>query len=130
MSGRDKYAEINAALIRALPELKRRYEEESRAWGEEMGPHVIYGDVLSPYLSQLLTHGEEHESLQRVFSFLEEMLAHPDPEYGEVVRTTIAEDLEGHPDLLARARAFMGPLLADATRDSAGPRRPRRLRRS
>lgn len=130
MSDATKYREINAALVRALPELKARYEEETAAWGEEMGPHVIYGDVLNPYLSRLLSSAsvEDDAVLRRIFDFLEEMLAHPDPDYSEVVRTTVAEDLEGQPDLLNRARRFMGPLMAEATRDPAGPRRPRRLR--
>ncbi len=95
-----------------------------------MGPHVVYGDVLNPYLSHLLARGtsDNDATLRRVFGFLEEMLAHPDPEYGEVVRTTVGEHLESDPDLLARARVFMGPVLAEATRDSVGYRRPRRLR--
>jgi hypothetical protein len=130
MSDPTKYRAINAALVRALPELKPRYDDETAAWGEEMGPHVIYGDLLNPYLSQLLLRASDEDEavLRRIFGFLEEMLAHPDPHYGEVVGTTVAEHLEGHPDLLGRARRFMGPMMAEATRDPAGPRRPRRLR--
>lgn len=132
MSDPAKYREINGALVRALPELKARYDEETAAWGEEMGPHVIYGDVLNPVLSELLSRdydpGEDVEMLRRIFNFLEELLAHPDPEYAEVARTTVAEHLDGHPDLLARARRFMGPLMAKATRDPGRPRPRRRLR--
>lgn len=54
VSSPDKYREINTALVHALPELREKYEYESCAWAEEMGPHVIYGDVLNPYLAQLL----------------------------------------------------------------------------
>jgi hypothetical protein len=132
VSASPKFSEINTALVRALPELKPRYDEETAAWGEEMGPHVIYADLLNPYLAELLSKEDEesHAALARVFAFLEAMLAHEDEDYAEVVRTAVAEDLESRADLLDRARPFMGPLMAEATRVSAGPRRPRRLRES
>jgi hypothetical protein len=128
-----KYREINGALVRALPELRPRYEEERVAWDEEMGPHVVYADVLNPFLLELLEsrgddRGNTEDALVRAFAFLDELLAHHDPDYADVARTTVAEELEAHPKLLTRARRYMGPLMAEATRDSPGPRRPRRLR--
>lgn len=131
MTDQGKFRQINRALLEALPELTRRYDEEIAAWGEEMGPHVIYGDVLNPFLLGLLDRpgGDgSQRTLRRAFAFLDEMLDHPDPEYVDVVQTAVAEELEGHPELLLRARPFMGPLMAHATRDSPGPRRPSRLR--
>lgn len=131
MTSSVKYRRINAALVEAVPELRGRYEEEVEAWGEEMGPHVIYGDVLNPYLAQLLDAPADRkadEQLRRVFGFLEELLAHPDPEFADVARTTVAEDLESDPALLERARLYMGPRMAEATRDRLPFRTPRRLR--
>jgi hypothetical protein len=120
---------MNRALVRALPELGRRYAEETAAWGKEMGPHVMYADLLNPLLADLLRR-DDHANLRRVLDVLEKLLAHPDPAYGEVVRTAVAEDLEGRPELLVRARPHMGPLMAEATRSRAGVRQPRRLRRT
>lgn len=131
MTSSVKYRCINAALVKAVPELQSRYEEEVEAWGEEMGPHVIYDDVLNPYLAQLLdapTDRKADEQLRRAFGFLEELLAHPDPEFGDVARTTVAEDLGSNPALLERARLYMGPRMAEATRDRLPFRTPRRLR--
>lgn len=131
MTASAKYRRINAALIEALPELRERYEEEVAAWGEEMGPHVIYGDLLNPYLGQLLDFANEQrtrENLRRVFDFLEDLLGNADPDFADVARTAIAEDLRSDRDRLDRARPLMGPLMADATRDRLPYRRPRRLR--
>jgi len=128
----EKFRRINEALVEAVPELRDRYQREVAAWGEDMGPHVIYGDVLSPFLSQLLDASDEPgnaEILRRVFAFLEELLAHPDPDFSDVARTTVAEDLESDRSRLERARAFMGPRMAEETRDWLPYRRPRRLRR-
>lgn len=125
-----KYKQINAALVQAIPELRERYEQEVEAWGEEMGPHVIYGDLLNPYLAQLLDSPHDpqaEQTLHRAFAFLERLLEHPDPDYSDVARTTVAEDLESNRTRLRRARPFMGPLMAEATRDRLRYRRPRRL---
>lgn len=126
-----KYKRINAALVEALPELRAKYENEVAAWGEEMGPHVIYGDLLNPYVGQLLESVNEQgarDDLRRVFTFLEDLLANSDPDFADVARTTIAEDLRSNRDRLDRARPFMGPHMSEATRDRVSYRRPRRLR--
>lgn len=125
------YRRINAALVEALPELRAKYEAEVAAWGEEMGPHLIYGHLLNPYLGQLLEFTNEQsarDNLRRVFAFLEALLGDSDPDFADVARTTIAEDLQSNRDRLDRARPFMGPLMADATRDRLPYQRPRRLR--
>lgn len=114
----ESFARINEALVRAVPELRGKYAEETDAWGEEMGPHVIYGDVLNPYLTDLLQAGDDptaEEALGRIFAFLERMLGDPDPEVSNVAATTVAEHLESDPHL-ERARLFMGPMMTEATR--------------
>lgn len=126
-----KFAKINEALVSAAPELRRKYVEETEAWGEEMGPHVIYGDVLNPYLTDLLQAGDDptaEEALGRIFVFLERMLGDPDPDFSEVVTITVAEHLESDPEL-ERARLFMGPLMAEVMRPRPPRVPPRRLER-
>jgi hypothetical protein len=128
MSSDSKYRAVNEALATAIPELRPRYEQELTAWGEEMGPHVIYADVLNPFLAQLLAAPDENEeTLRRIFQFLEELLAHPDTDFSDVARVTVAEDLESDRDRLEVAREFMGPLMLEETRNRLAYRpRPRR----
>jgi hypothetical protein len=126
-----KYRLVNEALVEAVPELRGRYEQEIAAWAEEMGPHVIYADVLNPYLAQLLDAPDEPgnaEILRRIFDFLEQLLANPDGDFSDVARTTVAEDLESDRNRLEVARRFMGPRLAEETRNRLPFRRPRRLK--
>lgn len=126
-----RFRRVNEALVNALPELRSRYEQEIAAWNEEMGPHVIYGDILNPYLARLLDAPEEPgntEILRRVFDFLEQLLASPDPDFSDVARTTVAEELESDRSRLERARRFMGPRMAEETRDRLPYHRPRRMR--
>lgn len=125
------FRRVNQALVEALPELRPRYEEETEAWGEEMGPHVIYADVLNPYLTDLLQSADDSSTgaaLGRAFAFLETLAQDADPEAANVATTTVAEHLESDRESLDRARPFMGPLMAAATRNRLPYRVPRRLR--
>lgn len=124
------YRSVNQALVSAVPELASAYEEETAAWGQEMGPHVIYGTLLNPYLSELLTSDDPNArgTLRRIFQFLDELAANPDEEFSSVARATVAEFLESDPDLLARARLYMGPVMSEYARERLPFRRPRRLR--
>jgi hypothetical protein len=122
------YRRVNEALVRRLPELRAEYEREIAEWGEEMGPYVIYGAILNPYLDRLLETEDSasDDDLRRVFAVLEELVA--DPLTTDVVITEVGDHLQGDRDALGRARLFMGPLIAEHTRDRLPFRRPRRLR--
>jgi hypothetical protein len=125
-----KYRSVNEALVRAVPELKERYEHETAEWGEEMGSHVIYGTILNPYLERLLAaDDEDKEALKRIFDFLEEIASDPDPYVSEVATTTVAECLEETEDRLNRARPYLGPVMAQYARTRLPYRLPRRLRK-
>jgi len=122
-----RFRRVNEALVHALPELRPRYEEETEAWGGEMGPHVIYADVLNPYMTDLLQSADDPATgaaLSRVFAFLEMLAEDSDPE----ATTTVAEHLESEPELLDRARRFMGPSMAAAIRNRVPCRVPKRFR--
>lgn len=65
------YGNVCEMLVECMPELKEAFEAELRWWGSERpGPHVVYGDILNPYLDALLQSGDE-AALRRVFDFLE-----------------------------------------------------------
>ena len=123
-----EYRRVNEALVRRLPELRTEYEREIAEWGEEMGPHVIYAAILNPYVTRLLESKDSasEEDLRRVFAVLEDLVA--DPMTADVVITEVGEHLASDRDLLGRARLFMGPLMAEHTRDRLPFRRPRRFR--
>jgi hypothetical protein len=58
------YANVAEALVKAVPDLRAHYEEELRWWGDEKpGPHIIFGDVLNPYLIDLLDSGHHEDKL-------------------------------------------------------------------
>ena len=103
-----KYDSLVQYLIEAVPELRSHYESWYEEMGEDFGPHVVYGDVLNPYLLTLLkSEGHEHE-LQRIFSFLERLASSDNARIREVVEVTVCERLGDHTELLAKARKYMG----------------------
>jgi len=49
------YDNLSEKLVEAVPEIKEQYAQELRWWGDETpGQHVIYGDLLNPYIVSLL----------------------------------------------------------------------------
>jgi len=101
----------NAAdkLVESLPELNESYQAELKWWGTDRpGPHIIYGDILNPYIDRLLQAGEE-AGLRRVFAFLEALSQNEDKRVQELVAVTVCEYLGNDPKKLQAARQFMGP---------------------
>jgi len=107
-----KYEEISQLLIKEFPELEEKYRKELEWWDdEEPGPHNIYGDVLNPYLLDLLRKENHNKKLRDIFSFLEELANSDNKKVQEVVTFTILERLSSEPDLLKKAQKYMGPKL-------------------
>jgi hypothetical protein len=103
------YANVAEALVEAVPELRPRYEAELRWWGNEQpGPHVIFGDVLNPYLIELLDSAGHEDKLRQVFQFLERLATHEDVHVQELVAVTVCERLGDCREHLQRAQKFMG----------------------
>ena len=64
------YANVAEALV-AVPDVRGRYEEERCLWGDEKpGPHIIFGDVLTPYLIDLLNSSARKGNCGRSLSSL------------------------------------------------------------
>ncbi len=103
------YDDISNALVEYLPELREVYEAELKWWGDEQpGPHVIYGDILNPYIDRLL-QSEEAVALRRVFDFLEMLARSEDLRVQELVAVTVCEYLGNNDEHLHQARHFMRP---------------------
>lgn len=103
-----RYEDVSDALTKHLPELRSRYEVELKWWGDERpGPHVVYGDILNPYIDRLLQSREE-AALHRVFNFIELLSSSGDLRVQELVTVTVCEHLGDDEARLHQARRFMG----------------------
>jgi hypothetical protein len=96
-------------LVAAVPELRSGYEGTLFWWGgEEPGLHLLFGEVVNPYLMRELKTRDSGDDLKRIFDFLERM-ATTDDELANVVAVTVCERLGDEQEVLARARRLMGP---------------------
>ena len=115
-----RYEDLNAWLVEEIPELDEPYGKEREWWGEEKpGPHVVYGNLLTPYIVRLLESGDSRESIKRAFGLLETLLAHEDVRVQEVAAVTVLEALQGNPEWLDLIRPQAGPLARQAVRELA-----------
>jgi hypothetical protein len=103
------YDNVVEALMEAVPELRATYEAECHQWGDEPpGPHVIFGDILNPYLVDLLGSDRQDAKVHQVFQFLEPLANHEDVHMQELVAVTVCERLGDDPKILHRAHKYMG----------------------
>src|SRR5678815_2885112 len=94
------YENVSDVLVEHVPELKEQYQEELKWWGDQRpGPHVVYGDILNPYLDRLLQSGDEAK-LRQVFEFVEMLAGNPDSRVQELVAVTICEHLGSNAERL------------------------------
>ncbi len=104
-----KYDELTNLLIKEIVELKSVYEQELEWWdGQSPGAHNIFGDVLNPYLIELLNENREKTKLKKIFKFLEEMANSEDELLKEVLACTVLERLGDDKAILEIAKRYMG----------------------
>lgn len=86
-------AELNGMLIDRLPDLREKYLSEVE-WqdGDDTGSHIVYGDVLRPYLRECIVQGNEPE-YRKILDFLEDLLRLNDGYAEEVVCLSVLESL-------------------------------------
>lgn len=103
-------------LISFFPDLHDRYRSEVDSWRPEMpGPYVVYEDLFYPYVEKLLA-SKDATGIQRVFDFIEFLLAADDTRLHDLVRIAILTPLTVDPSQLADARGYMGPAATAALR--------------
>ena len=102
-------------LVRRVPALKPRLEEEKARWAPDQPGHdIIFGDLFVPYLLGLLEEPDLHaDELVRSFALVEELASDSDERVVGVAVVSILEALEDHPELLNRADRWLG----SSTRD-------------
>jgi|GEM_PF-780548 len=103
------YSTVDIELIREIPEIKPFYDEELESWDEEIpGQHIIFGNVLDPYLINLLEINEDKELLGRIFDFLEKMATCSYVKVQDVLGATVLERLGDDKTILKKAQEYMG----------------------
>ena len=85
--------ELNLKLIKAFPEIKGVYYEET-SWqdGDETGSHVVYADVFVPFIKAQISAGKE-PGLVDVFCYIEGLLELNDKYVNEVIALSVVESL-------------------------------------
>ena len=115
-----RYGDLGTKLIEEIPELEGAYRELLKWWGEETpGPHIIYGDVLTPYIIRVLESGDEPAAITRAFELLETLIADEDVHVQEVAVVTVLERLQDNEEWVRLMRPHLGPLAKQAVRDLA-----------
>ena len=111
------YENMNQRLVEVLPERQEAYEGLLEWWGdEEPGQHVVYGDLINPWLFDLLDEPIDEELFGRIFGLMEELANHEERHVREVVVVTILEYLLHDDAKHERARAYMGPTTLNYSR--------------
>lgn len=83
--------ELNLKLLEYLPEIKGKYDEEV-SWqeGDDTGSHVVFGDVVFPYI---LEHKKDADVKRNCFEAIEKLLKADDEYATEVVLLSLLENL-------------------------------------
>ncbi len=106
--------ELNLKLLEKIPKIKELYEAEV-SWqeGNETGSHIVFEDVLVPFIKEQLKNGNE-VMLREVFVFIEELLIQKDEYASEVVEFSVIESLTFDEEI--KSREYMKYLGANTAR--------------
>src|SRR5262245_34679321 len=62
------YQDLSAALLAKVPEFRIPFEQLRRTYGgDKPGQHIVFGDIVSPFLEEHLKNREDREVLTRIF---------------------------------------------------------------
>lgn len=93
-------------LLKQIPELRHKYENEVNYWSPEQPPsHVVYGDLFCKFVRDArssLTERNKQEVvslLTRCFQLIEELARSKDFETQCIVKATVLESLLGDSDI-------------------------------
>lgn len=104
------YLTLVDRLLEVVPELRDAYNEELEWWApDQAGPHIIYGDLLNPYLTNLLESGGNPDALKRIFGLLEEIIGNPNEPIRSVAAASVLEYLWSEKRWRDEASNWMGP---------------------
>lgn len=101
------YTKVVDELLTVIPELKPHFEEECK-WWDEILQHIVFGDVVVPFVLELLSGESEQKTLERMFAFFERMATSSDDMVSELLGVSVLEQLGDDPDILSKAVRYMG----------------------
>ena len=105
-----EYDRLSEQLIKVVPEIRIPYETELRVWRTDVpGQHIIFGDLLAPFLVAELERGKRKKLLRRIFDLLEEMATDPDVLVQEVAQQAVLSNLCGQQPWSSRLDRYLGP---------------------
>jgi hypothetical protein len=114
------FASLNDLALREFPELVPRYRAELEAWkGEIPGQHIVFADVLTPYLVELVENPRSTDRARRAFSFLERLASQDEPKIREVVALSVLDPLRNR-SKREKWIGFLGPKMWEILRDLEG----------
>ena len=106
-----RYGDLGAKLVEEIPQLEDAYEKMLESWAPERpGPHIIYGDLLTPHIVRLLESGDDPDAIKKAFNLLERLIADDDEYVQEVAVVTVLERLQGDQQWLRLMKRYVGPL--------------------
>lgn len=102
--------ELNLKLITLLPELEPLYRQEIE-WqdGDEIGSHVVFEDILVPYILDCIRNGDE-KGVRRSFGSIEALLFLKYKYAEEVIAFSVIESLIFSIDIKEDLYSCMGNL--------------------
>ena len=114
------YQNMCEKLVEAIPSLKINYAKELKWWdGKNPGPHNIYGDVLNPYIEELVKFkNQKSDELKLIFEFLEKLATHEDEKVRNVLQATVCEQITGN-GLYSHLKKYMGKETLSLTHEIA-----------
>jgi len=111
------YEGLFDAVRTRCPGIEKPLFEEDDRWPDEVAPpHIVFADVVTPYLEQAVEDGDDARVLI-VIHLLEEMLQDPGSGMGGVVRDSVLEVMVARPEILSQVREKFGPLTSATLHD-------------
>lgn len=91
-----------------FPILEKEYLEEVD-WqeGDETGSHIVYGDVFAPYVKKVMVQ-QNNAGIQKVFTFIGEILARNDKYSDEVIMFSVLEGLTLDEERFQNFKKYLG----------------------
>ncbi len=100
-----------------FPEIVPRYEKELQAWkGKTPGQHIVFADILAPYLIELIDSPRSEKRVRSAFEFLESLAEHDDPKIREVIALSVIDPLRNSCSK-EKWVTFLGPTMSEILRD-------------
>ncbi len=87
-----RYSELNAKLSGYFPALQPVIDLEMDN-GYKPVPHVLYENVLNPYVIELLRDDDNPDEIKRVFVFYERLAASTDDDVRDLLQETLLDAL-------------------------------------